>query len=47
MNRQFIGIEIDEKYFQIAERRINQAQPPLPLFSNTSSRAEASPLLFT
>lgn len=27
--RNFIGIEMDKKYFDIAERRISQAQPPL------------------
>ena len=27
--RDFIGIEIDKSYFEIAEKRINQAQPPL------------------
>jgi DNA modification methylase len=27
--RRFIGVELDERYFKIAERRIAQAQPPL------------------
>ena len=33
--RNFIGIEIDEGYFNIAKQRIEQAQPPL--FVETAS----------
>ncbi len=32
MGRNFIGIERDEKYFEIAERRINEAKQKLPIF---------------
>ncbi len=30
-NRNFVGVECDENYYQIAERRIAQAQMQLPL----------------
>ena len=29
LNRNFIGIEMDEKYFEIAEKRINDAKQTL------------------
>ncbi len=29
MNRRFIGMEIDEEYFEAAEKRIEQIQPSL------------------
>ncbi len=28
-NRKFIGIELDENYFEIAKKRINNIQPTL------------------
>jgi site-specific DNA-methyltransferase (adenine-specific) len=31
-NRNFIGIELDEKYFKIAQDRINQADGNIGLF---------------
>lgn len=31
-NRRFIGIELDEHYYQIAKKRINDAQQQLNLF---------------
>ena len=31
-NRKFIGIEKDDKYFAIAEKRINEAKSVLTLF---------------
>ena len=34
LNRSFIGIEMDDKYFQIASKRINEAQPSVSLFSD-------------
>lgn len=34
LNRSFIGIEMDEKYFEIAVKRINEAQPHVSLFSD-------------
>jgi DNA modification methylase len=30
-NRNFIGIEMDDKYFEIASKRINSHQPQLRL----------------
>ena len=31
-NRDFIGMELDEEYFKIAEQRINEAQRNVELF---------------
>lgn len=31
LNRSFIGIELDDKYFEIAKRRIADAKPDLKL----------------
>lgn len=33
LNRNFIGIEMDDKYFEIASKRIANAQPSVSLFS--------------
>jgi site-specific DNA-methyltransferase (adenine-specific) len=33
LNRSFIGIEMDDKYFEIAKKRINEANPTVTLFS--------------
>ena len=33
LNRSFIGIEMDDKYFEIAKKRINDANPTVTLFS--------------
>ena len=33
LNRNFIGIEMDDKYFEIASKRIANAQPAVSLFS--------------
>lgn len=33
--RRFLGIEIDEGYFKIAEKRIAEARNQMPLFSGT------------
>lgn len=35
-NRNFIGIELDEKYFQIAENRIRQAEEAKQVIENTA-----------
>jgi DNA modification methylase len=32
LNRSFIGIEMDDKYFDIASKRINEANPTVSLF---------------
>ena len=32
-NRKFIGIELDDKYFEIAKKRIEEAHPTVTLFS--------------
>lgn len=32
LNRSFIGIEMDDKYFEIAKNRINESQPKNELF---------------
>lgn len=34
LKRSFIGMEMDEKYFEIAVKRINEAQPNVSLFSD-------------
>ena len=34
LNRNFIGIEKDENYFRIGEKRIEEAQPSVSLFSD-------------
>ena len=34
LNRFFVGIEMDDKYFEIASKRINEAQPSVSLFSD-------------
>ena len=34
LNRSFIGIEMDDKYFDIASKRINEAQRSVSLFSD-------------
>ena len=34
LNRSFIGIEMDDNYFEIASKRINEAQPSVSLFSD-------------
>ena len=31
LNRKFIGIELDEKYFEIAKKRINEAKAQIKL----------------
>ncbi len=36
LNRNFIGIEKDEKYFKIAEKRINTIIPQVELFKNVN-----------
>ena len=33
LNRSFVGIEMDDKYFDIASKRIANAQPSVSLFS--------------
>ena len=38
-NRKFIGIEMDEKYFQIGKERIENTIPPEPKISTTRTRS--------
>ena len=45
MGRNFIGCEIAQSYFSIAERRISQAQPPL--FTDASTTPANSPMQAT
>jgi len=42
--RRFIGYEISEQYFSIAERRIAEAQLQAPLFPHETARAVQMPL---
>jgi site-specific DNA-methyltransferase (adenine-specific) len=42
--RDFVGVEINEVYFKVAERRIAEAQNDAPLFDGTASAPDACPL---
>lgn len=42
LGRKFIGIEIDEGYFEIAKRRISEALAQPPLFRLTPLAADAA-----
>jgi DNA modification methylase len=44
LNRNFIGIEIDEGYFKIAEKRINEARMQTKLFEQAGVIGGASPI---